>query len=401
MPHRDFLTLVSNPSHGNVYVVGDVHGEIGALNAALERLNENDTLIIAGDLIDRGQQRQGPSSALVLDRIMALNSAPAGNGPRVHAIKGNHEQYFLDALTLLRKPTPFSSKDLQTMMRFVMNGGGWILKDPGGKNRDLQAWCHEYAFRRAPTSEGVVRYFIIKMLESPNPFDFVIHNIGEYEAYVRALPYIIKVVENEKMAWVAHADLPLTDEELDDRIESGEGLSFEEIKYITEARPEHFGSRRNAESIVVFCGHNIIDEPWSSASQGYFPALPVREETHHINLDVGAYFTRGLLLMNFTHSVAEIVVSSISTQNGSLLTYARDQVNAYFSDQLSRRLSNSRVDQVGFLALPIVSPVVILEPSQIPVTESGFFTGRKRTHGSDDDGLDDDSSERKSPKTSP
>ena len=91
MPHPHFFILESNPSYGgNVYVVGDVHGEIGALNAVLECLNPWDTLIIAGDLLDRGQQGHELSRALVLDRIMALNSAPSGYGPRVYAIKGHH-----------------------------------------------------------------------------------------------------------------------------------------------------------------------------------------------------------------------------------------------------------------------------------------------------------------------
>jgi Icc-related predicted phosphoesterase len=42
---------------GNLYIIGDVHGELRAFKEVLNHLHPIDTLVIAGDLIDRGRDK--------------------------------------------------------------------------------------------------------------------------------------------------------------------------------------------------------------------------------------------------------------------------------------------------------------------------------------------------------
>ncbi len=74
---------------GPLAIVGDVHGEIEALDAVLARLDAlpgpRRALVFVGDLVDRG-----PDSVAVVDRVAAL----VAEG-RAHAVVGNHEQNLL------------------------------------------------------------------------------------------------------------------------------------------------------------------------------------------------------------------------------------------------------------------------------------------------------------------
>jgi serine/threonine protein phosphatase 1 len=75
---------------GRTFVVGDIHGDIGALFELLSRLptlTENDTIVFVGDYVDRG-----PRSAQVIDYLRRLpKECPA----RVVALRGNHEDAWL------------------------------------------------------------------------------------------------------------------------------------------------------------------------------------------------------------------------------------------------------------------------------------------------------------------
>ena len=75
-------------SAGNrVWVVGDIHGHLRTLRALIHRLrlDEEDRVVLLGDMIDRG-----PDSAGVLSYIR--------EHPQIVAIKGNHEQMAIQSL---------------------------------------------------------------------------------------------------------------------------------------------------------------------------------------------------------------------------------------------------------------------------------------------------------------
>ncbi|MGB1110338.1 MAG: metallophosphoesterase [Gammaproteobacteria bacterium] len=91
---------------GRDFVVGDIHGEFVALNAAMEKQGfdpEKDRLFSVGDLIDRGQH-----SIAALDWLAE---------PWFFAVLGNHEQMAIDGWN--------DEKSLRWWTK--KNGGGWWL----------------------------------------------------------------------------------------------------------------------------------------------------------------------------------------------------------------------------------------------------------------------------------
>ncbi|MEJ7616027.1 MAG: metallophosphoesterase [Pyrinomonadaceae bacterium] len=76
------------------FVVGDVHGRRRQLQAILNLLPRDvatDTLVLLGDLIDRGEDTPG----VVADVIELISASPEGS---VVVLRGNHEQMLLDFL---------------------------------------------------------------------------------------------------------------------------------------------------------------------------------------------------------------------------------------------------------------------------------------------------------------
>ncbi len=73
------------------FVVGDIHGDLAALDRLLERLpvmGADDTLVFLGDYVDRGTESRG-----VIERVIELQqSGPA----KVVALRGNHEDKWID-----------------------------------------------------------------------------------------------------------------------------------------------------------------------------------------------------------------------------------------------------------------------------------------------------------------
>ncbi|NUP10230.1 MAG: serine/threonine protein phosphatase [Polyangiaceae bacterium] len=78
---------------GRTFAIGDIHGDIEALNRLLKRLpklQSDDTLLFIGDYIDRG-----PSSREVVKRIREL---PSRTKAHVVALRGNHEDAWLQVV---------------------------------------------------------------------------------------------------------------------------------------------------------------------------------------------------------------------------------------------------------------------------------------------------------------
>jgi serine/threonine protein phosphatase 1 len=78
------------PSTGRTFVIGDIHGDLEALQALLGRLpplDAGDTLVFLGDYLDRG-----PHSAEVVALVRAL---PEQTPAKVVTLRGNHEDAWL------------------------------------------------------------------------------------------------------------------------------------------------------------------------------------------------------------------------------------------------------------------------------------------------------------------
>jgi len=91
----------------NVWAIGDVHGFSMTLEALLDQcdLSMDDRVVLLGDLIDRG-----PDSFDVV-RI-------ARSDPRIHCVKGNHEDMMVNGFNLELLQNPDSD------MRYWMYNGG-------------------------------------------------------------------------------------------------------------------------------------------------------------------------------------------------------------------------------------------------------------------------------------
>ena len=72
------------------FVVGDIHGDLSALESLLAKLPEmtqDDTLVFLGDYLDRG-----PSSLQVIERVRGLSATiPA----KLVTLRGNHEDMWI------------------------------------------------------------------------------------------------------------------------------------------------------------------------------------------------------------------------------------------------------------------------------------------------------------------
>ncbi|NRB01808.1 MAG: serine/threonine protein phosphatase [Rhodobacteraceae bacterium] len=96
------------PSFGDpVYVIGDIHGNITALEALNEKLDPSIPRILVGDYVDRGQD-----SARVLEYV--------SQSAEMTCLIGNHEQMLLN---FLDRPTEaskmwFKNGGLQTLLSY-------------------------------------------------------------------------------------------------------------------------------------------------------------------------------------------------------------------------------------------------------------------------------------------
>ena len=74
-----------------IIAIGDIHGEIDKLYKLIKKINPHkETLIFLGDYIDRGSH-----SKQVIDYLLSLKES----GYKVIALRGNHEDMLLNALT--------------------------------------------------------------------------------------------------------------------------------------------------------------------------------------------------------------------------------------------------------------------------------------------------------------
>lgn len=82
--------------NGRVIAIGDIHGCSKALAAIVKALrpNPNDTLVLLGDMVDRGPDTRG-----VIDQVLELNAHC-----RVIGLLGNHEEMLLDVVLHNRPP---------------------------------------------------------------------------------------------------------------------------------------------------------------------------------------------------------------------------------------------------------------------------------------------------------
>jgi serine/threonine protein phosphatase 1 len=91
------ITDSESASITRTFAIGDLHGEITSLRQLLARMQPtlDDTLIFLGDYVDRGED----SVAICEELLRLQEQETAGTGPRIIALRGNHDDAWLEVWT--------------------------------------------------------------------------------------------------------------------------------------------------------------------------------------------------------------------------------------------------------------------------------------------------------------
>ncbi|MDJ0868557.1 MAG: metallophosphoesterase family protein [Myxococcota bacterium] len=163
-----------------IYAVGDIHGQLGKLEALLAKLplRDDDRLVFLGDYVDRGPDPSG-----VVDRLIRLGE----ERPCVFLI-GNHESMFLDFIG-------WAGEDYFAGEAFLSNGGIETL---------LSYECLELErpkpgrFALPPTHEDFFRKLARWHLEG----DYLFVHAGLGRAIRRGdLGYVLRRARVEELLW--------------------------------------------------------------------------------------------------------------------------------------------------------------------------------------------------------
>ncbi len=111
-PHR----RIDLDDWNDVYVVGDVHGCLDALDALLDRLElaEDDLVVFVGDLI-----RKGPQSRAVIERVRTSD--------RMLSVRGNNEQKLIDGDVSLPSFGPTAYRYVEELPIAISWDGGLVV----------------------------------------------------------------------------------------------------------------------------------------------------------------------------------------------------------------------------------------------------------------------------------
>ncbi|ELZ18647.1 metallophosphoesterase family protein [Natrinema limicola] len=128
----------------DVYVIGDVHGCLDALEELLETLDlaDNDLAVFVGDLV-----RKGPESKAVLDRVR--------RSPRLLSVRGNNEQKLIDGEKSLSSLDLADQQYLESLPTAISWDGGLVVHGGIDPNRPLSEHATEDLLTmRAPDGDG-------------------------------------------------------------------------------------------------------------------------------------------------------------------------------------------------------------------------------------------------------
>ncbi|SEP71025.1 metallophosphoesterase family protein [Natrinema salaciae] len=144
-------------SKDDVYVVGDVHGCLDALEALLERLDlgPNDLAVFVGDLV-----RKGPESKAVLDRVR--------RSPQLLSVRGNNEQKILEGSASLSALDSTDHQYLESLPTAISWDGGLVVHGGVDPTRPLSAHsADDVSTMRSPNGDGYDGPFWFERYDGP------------------------------------------------------------------------------------------------------------------------------------------------------------------------------------------------------------------------------------------
>lgn len=327
------IQVIPANQKGKIFVIADLHGNFDILKAVISKLAPNDKLIILGDTVDKGKKSEDVIYGLIkLKKLQAL--------PEVTVLCGDHEDFCLKTIAAMdliarefaRAPT---STDAQTffnariksskeIMLHVHNYGVWIVN----------LFYDEILQKKITLSNGAVVYGDSSKIKAIKEF-------------IESLPHIITLDGDDPMNGV-HANMPVSDTELKNRIAESKELTLEEIIQAMWARDKGHIVFKNAgrtkDSIITYCGHSIVIDG----------APCVRPETNTINLDVGCFDTNAILLVNHTDKTAELVgdYSKNKPEVIDALQNACTTVNEYLARFRIKPKSSTKTDHFQHFQQP-------------------------------------------------
>ncbi|TYT62710.1 metallophosphoesterase family protein [Natrialba swarupiae] len=154
--------------YDDVYVVGDVHGCLDALERLLSTLNlgENDLAIFVGDLV-----RKGPESVAVLERVR--------RSPKLCSVRGNNEQKLLEGDASLSNFGRAEYEYVESLPLAISWDGGLVVHGGVDPNRELTAHSsRDVLTMRSPNGDGYDGPFWFDAYEGP-PRVFFGHTVLE------------------------------------------------------------------------------------------------------------------------------------------------------------------------------------------------------------------------------
>ena len=385
------VIFVPQNTAGCDYIIGDVHGDVETFKLVLAKLQVDDRLFLVGDLIDRRAE-----SPEIIDLIQKNNLDPSK--PKIHSVRGNHEEDFLEVMKILYPPelsTPaeLSKKNKKKLKAFLKNGGGWIFSNQEAREFYLDD-------RKKPdvnVHEINDLFFPVTVKLLPE------QTLRDMQKFIKDLPYayVCGDLDNSNDFVICHADMPLNDQGLGAMKNDGSMLTPKQIEHITNARAKDpLAARsstpafslnhavkdgRTATSTLLYCGHTAMKDSYDSA---------IRSHTNTVNLDFSAYDSHRFVLVNHTAKTTKMVVSkspNFSSGNPrkplTLIGTALEKITAHLIKQFLVRsmLCGSMKDPdsfVNFFASIIVFTLVIIGLSKeaIAISSPAFNVPSYKIH---------------------
>ena len=216
------------------YVLSDIHGEYNLFIDILEKINlqDNDTLYVLGDVVDRG-----PNPIKTLLKLMEIQNAIC--------IVGNHEVMAVECLSFLKKEVTDKSleeldlKTLDNLLTWQYNGAKSTIDEFGELDAEMQ--------------------------------DEVIDFIKDFSLYE-------EVSVNRQKYLLVHAGLGNFDPKKDIKAYSLHELVWE--------RPDY--EKQYFEDTIVISGHTPTQYIVNNPKPGY-----IYKKNNHIAIDCGAHIKDG------------------------------------------------------------------------------------------------------------
>lgn len=290
------IVRVKKNTSGDDKIIGDVHGNLSGLKKAIGSLGEHGRLFIVGDLVDRGEDSLG-----VIRAIVRQNEIRPGS---VQAIRGNHEDMFLDFYHAVFGSGVSESTRLTAIANVIRNGGEWLLSKPEDK-KHLQELIQNYHQKIAnipgnlpedekrnlkKTYSDELNDELMRFAATLDKKSFISQtDLAEIADYMTQLPYIIDVGDDTGFL-VCHATLPISDAQLANRTD----LADSEIQECTWHRKNKARLPRELSDKVVYVGHNTLENSEEA----------VDEQANTVDLDISN--NHSLLMVNHSKKQLEI-----------------------------------------------------------------------------------------------